>query len=674
MTHSVGDVRLGGWRIAHRIGGGFAILLVIAGIVAACGGVGLWQAGGALATYRALTGEAMATSKLQDLVLRARLAAVEFAGGAADAQGQVTQAGEAALALIDAKSAGFVSADDAIAGAVGDALRRLLGATAKLADLKRELITVDYHELDAVSLDLDKSAVDLLALLAAGADVKQQLMASDIGHRVLEARIDTQRFLHSMNEADRQAVEADLSEAAKGLAALAKEPNVRPFADAIGKLSDQVTHLRELFARVAELAMQAEAVHRDELLPSGAVALRLIDKATKTAQQTENELGQSAQEGVGRAGTAVGLLATIGLALAVATAVVVGGGISRPISGLAGAVRSLASGSTATIVPGTARTDEIGEVARAIVVFQEAMTKLQSLGDQQLQEHREQAERGQRLDALTTGFDGRIVPILAALDDAGGDLRATAEHLAISATATSREVHRAASQAQVSSVNSQSVATATEELAASIAEVNHQIAQSAELADGADEMSRASIETVRDLDAAAGEIGQIVRLIGEVAHRTNLLALNSAIEAARAGAAGRGFAVVAVEVKALAEQTTQAATKIGEQVGAIQKATGKAVGEMRDVAGRVAEIATIAQAAKVAVGQQSSATAEIARNAATTASSSTEISTAIAEISNTARATHAASENILVAAASVNDRAAMLRTLIDDFLSGVSAA
>lgn len=674
MTHSVGDVRLGGWRIAHRIGGGFAILLVIAGIVAACGGVGLWQAGGALATYRALTGEAMATSKLQDLVLRARLAAVEFAGGAADAQGQVTQAGEAALALIDAKSAGFVSADDAIAGAVGDALRRLLGATAKLADLKRELITVDYHELDAVSLDLDKSAVDLLALLAAGADVKQQLMASDIGHRVLEARIDTQRFLHSTNEADRQAVEADLSEAAKGLAALAKEPNVRPFADAIGKLSDQVTHLRELFARVAELAMQAEAVHRDELLPSGAVALRLIDKATKTAQQTENELGQSAQEGVGRAGTAVGLLATIGLALAVATAVVVGGGISRPISGLAGAVRSLASGSTATIVPGTARTDEIGEVARAIVVFQEAMTKLQSLGDQQLQEHREQAERGQRLDALTTGFDGRIVPILAALDDAGGDLRATAEHLAISATATSREVHRAASQAQVSSVNSQSVATATEELAASIAEVNHQIAQSAELADGADEMSRASIETVRDLDAAAGEIGQIVRLIGEVAHRTNLLALNSAIEAARAGAAGRGFAVVAVEVKALAEQTTQAATKIGEQVGAIQKATGKAVGEMRDVAGRVAEIATIAQAAKVAVGQQSSATAEIARNAATTASSSTEISTAIAEISNTARATHAASENILVAAASVNDRAAMLRTLIDDFLSGVSAA
>ncbi|HEX3500404.1 MAG TPA: methyl-accepting chemotaxis protein [Stellaceae bacterium] len=672
--HSIGNVRLGGWRIAHRIGGGFAIVLLIAGIVAACGGVGLWQAGGALATYRALTSEAMATSTLQDLVLRARLAAVEFAGGDAAAQAQVTQAGEAAMALIYARSAGFVSADDATAAAVGDALRRLLGATAKLADLRHELITVDYRELDAVSLDLDKAAVDLLALMAAGADVKQQLMASDIGHRVLEARIDTQRFLHSMSAADRQAVEADLSEAAKGLATLAKEPNVRPFAEAIGKLSDQVNHLRELFARVAELAMQAEAVHRDELLPSGAAALRLIDKATKTAQQTENALGQSAQEDVGRAGTAVGLLATIGLALAVATAVVVGRGISRPISGLAGAVRSLASGTTATVVPGTARTDEIGEVARAIMVFQDAMTKLQSLGDQQLHEHREKAERGQRLDGLTTGFDGRIVPILAALDAAGGDLRTTAEHLAISATATSREVHRAASQAQVSSANSQSVATATEELAASIAEVNRQIAQSARLAGGADEMSRASIETVRDLDAAAGEIGQIVRLIGEVAHRTNLLALNSAIEAARAGAAGRGFAVVAVEVKALAEQTAHAAAKIGVQVGAIQKATGKAVGEIRDVAGRVAEIATIAQAVKVTVGQQSSATAEIARSAATSASSSTEISTAIAEISNTARATHAASEDILVAAVGVNDRAAMLRTLIDGFLSGVRAA
>jgi len=121
-----------------------------------------------------------------------------------------------------------------------------------------------------------------------------------------------------------------------------------------------------------------------------------------------------------------------------------------------------------------------------------------------------------------------------------------------------------------------------------------------------------SAEVIADLGQRSNQIGQILAVIKDIADQTNLLALNAAIEAARAGEQGRGFAVVADEVRKLAERTTAATSEISIMVGGIQEDTGRAVVSMRQSSSDVHEGVTLANQAGQALQDIASSVQQVA--------------------------------------------------------------
>ena len=366
----------------------------------------------------------------------------------------------------------------------------------------------------------------------------------------------------------------------------------------------------------------------------------------------------------------VGIAAVAGL-----IAWLIGRSITGPLGQLGTRMGTLANGAIDDAIPGVERGDEIGAMAKTVQVFKDNALRIRGLDqDAAAAQGRAAADRHAAMESIADDFERSVNGIVRSVSTAASGMQVTAQSMTATASDASARAATVGSASQRSSDDVGTVASAAEELSASVNEVLRQVAQSTEVASRAVSDAERTNATVQLLSRGAEKIGEVVQLIHNIASQTNLLALNATIEAARAGESGRGFAVVASEVKALASQTAKATEEISAQVSAMQASTSEAVASITGITGTIGEMSEITSRISGAVEEQGKATREIAQSIQSVAAGASEISHNIGGVSSAAEATGTAASQVLSNARELDSQSGMLRAAVSDFLSKVRAA
>jgi methyl-accepting chemotaxis protein len=437
-----------------------------------------------------------------------------------------------------------------------------------------------------------------------------------------------------------------------------REASARVFELAgAGKMEEAFAYSRNVAAKHRQTAIEAVG----KLIGINVDSMRAArDQSVVTADRTRLLLVISA---------GVGLLVAFGILGWIAF-----GQIAQPLWRMTLEMTKLAGGDLDISVVGANRTDEVGGLAKSLVVFKDNAITARRLEAEQREERIRKEARQRAVEGYIATFDVQVSEALQALTAASAEMHATAGSMTTTAEETSRQATAVANASTEASSNVQTVAVATEELHASISEISRQVAQASETANLAVAETERTNATVEGLAAAAQKIGEVVSLIQNIASQTNLLALNATIEAARAGESGKGFAVVATEVKALATQTAKATEDISAQIAAIQHETGNAVTAIKTIGTTIGQMSEIATAIAAAVEQQSAATRDISQNIQEVSRGTSEVSANVGSVNEAANETGAAATEVLTAADDLSHQSEKLRTDVSTFLDLIRAA
>ena len=265
--------------------------------------------------------------------------------------------------------------------------------------------------------------------------------------------------------------------------------------------------------------------------------------------------------------------------------------------------------------------------------------------------------------------EGSLRKVAEEVGRSAGRIRTMASDLAYGAEAASERSDAVRGAAAHMSTNVEVVASATEQLAAAIREVELQTSDSAQVTRKAEQYAGHTKEVMSALMDASRRVGRVVKLISQIAEQTNLLALNAAIEAARSGGAGKGFAVVASEVKSLARKTGQSTEEIGAEISAIQRTAEEAGEAIQTICETIQRLAAISAAISAGMNEQRTATAEINSSIHSTAKETRDVSESIELVSSSAKKTTETASELLDASSKMGDHAAELHRALEMVLA-----
>jgi methyl-accepting chemotaxis protein len=664
-------------KVSTRVFGGFAVVLVLLGTIAGTAVVQLRGIDAAVGQAAAINATALAMSKVETEFANARRNVARYVE---DGHEQYRTAVRTSLAdqqrAIEAAIPTFVSAERA------DAARRI-AAEIRTYERNFELIvparaahtaTLEQR-MNVLGLEARQAITGVMDRAIARGDFEVAALAGIAQQSLGLIRVESYRLMSRPDTA----VLASFTARAAALpaeiqAAMARTTN----PDDLAALRAVLPVVERYVAAVRDGAtVQAELARLVDDLGAG-IATRVGDAFASllAAQRSAVTAINGAVDAMVDATTT--LMITLGagaFAAGLLLAWGIGRGIAGPVTGMTAAMTELAAGKLATEIPARDNTDEIGAMAKAVQVFKDNAIAVQRMEEEaRAAAIRAEEEKKAAMKKLADDFEAAIGGVVQSVSSAATEMQGSAKSLSATAELTSRQATTVGAATEQASANVQTVAAATEELAASVGEISRQVGTSSGIASRAVEQARETDAKMQGLSAAASQIGDVVRLIGDIAGQTNLLALNATIEAARAGEAGKGFAVVASEVKNLAAQTAKATEEIGAKVGDMQSVTAASVAAIRSISETITEMSGIASSIASAVEEQGAATQEIARNVQEAARGTQDVASNIGGVTEASAETGAAANQMLGAAGELSEQAAMLKREVDGFLATVRAA
>lgn len=711
-------------RVGTRIYAGFGVVLALLITVGVISAVGLYSVGKELEEYGEMSRDTLLVSELESDITDLQLQVREYLGSGAKEELDQARAALATLEKLIATSkieiqnparVKLLTEIDTLKGHYAKGLERVV----QLIDKRNALVD---GTLNPTGAEIRKKLTEINEGAYKDGDHQSANYAGVVQENLLTARLYAMRFLNTNVGKDAERVREEFKEVDAALTTLDKSLENPARRAKLAAIKSELPVYKKTFEELVAVIGERNAVRKDVLDKDGHAIMEKAEAVKASAVADMKALEKNVHDEVKSNLIESVVVIFTALVFGLGGAFAIGRGITKPVNAMVAAMGRLANKDWTTEVVGQERGDEIGQMAKAVEVFKQngienerlqneaekarehqlkqdeeqrllkdAAAKAEDRRQREAEEAKRKAEEDRRLEqerlkaeaemqrkaemqALADSFESTVKAVVQAVSASATEMQSSSTSMSAIAEETSRQATAVAAASEEASSNVQTVASASEELSASIGEITRQVAESSRRTKEAVDQARATGATVDGLALSAQQIGDVVKMITDIASQTNLLALNATIEAARAGEAGKGFAVVASEVKSLANQTARATDEIAKQIEAVRGATSQAVLAIQDIGKSIEKVNEISTSIASAMEEQGAATREISNNVQQAAAGTQEVAKNIVNVTQASGEVGSAAGQMNGAASELAKQADTLSTEVDKFIAKVRAA